>query len=121
MSTINRQVLRDMRKDLYIMWPAVGSITGIIGCLVFVLMFQKSLPGQVPLLYSLPWGDERLVPTEWLTYLLVGTFVVVMVNGILEVILFQYEEILSRLLSLGSLVVTVLTVYTIVRIVLVIV
>ncbi|OGK55482.1 hypothetical protein A3B56_01185 [Candidatus Roizmanbacteria bacterium RIFCSPLOWO2_01_FULL_45_11] len=110
-----------MRKDPYVMWSAVVAISGIVGCIVFVIFHQDGLPEEVPLMYSLPWGEERLVSTDMLIFVQAGAFATVLINGILEVVLYEHEMLLSRLLALGSLVVTMLTVYTIVRVILVVV
>ncbi|MGB9637169.1 MAG: hypothetical protein ACPLY7_00010 [Microgenomates group bacterium] len=38
----------------------------ILGQVAVILVKFNLLPAKVPLFYSLPWGDEQLVPKSWL-------------------------------------------------------
>ena len=52
-----------LRLKLANLISGVVAIVAIVTCL---LVFNKSLPPQVPLLYSLPWGQDQLVSPKWL-------------------------------------------------------
>src|SRR3989344_980268 len=46
------------------MWGVIG--TGIVGVGGMLVVYQKSLPPEVPLWYSRPWGEEQLAATKWM-------------------------------------------------------
>ena len=79
---------------------------------------RESLPPQVPLFYSLPWGAERLAPPEFLLILPASTLAITVVNGILALWWYFAEKLVSRLLVLASFIVGLLGLYTFIRIVL---
>ena len=51
--------------------------------LLLVLILQKNLPPQIPLFYSLPWGEEQLAPSIALLLLPLGIFLIALLNSFL--------------------------------------
>lgn len=72
---------------------------------LFLGLFFSSLPPQVPLFYSQPWGKEQLAAPFWLVILPVGGFFVFLLNNFLAIHFIRGQKILSWILmgtSLGT-------------------
>lgn len=74
------------------------------------------LPPQVPLFYSLPWGEARLVAPSWLIILPAVSFGIVIVNLVGSI--FLKEVVLTRVLSSTAFLVSLLALITLSKIVL---
>ena len=83
-----------------------------------VLIWQfGNLPQQVPLYYSLPWGEQQLVSTS--TLFLIPTFSIVLylVNHLFAVGYSQKNPLLSQLLIFTSLIVSFFFLLTLLKII----
>ena len=81
-----------------------------------LLLALPKLPPQVPLFYSLPWGEERLVSPTMLWVLPGASAAVLLVNLVGSHLL--RELVLTRILSLTAFLVGVLSLITLVKILL---
>ena len=61
----------------------------IFGEAVIILLKFNFLPAKVPLFYSLPWGDEQLVPKVWL-------FLIPLLSLALALIHFFWSKLLQK-------------------------
>lgn len=78
---------------------------------LFLLLVYRSLPREIPLFYSRPWGQDQLA-LRWMIWLIPGlSFIFFLVNTILAKKLAEYR-ILSRMLALTSLAVIILFLIT---------
>jgi hypothetical protein len=85
---------------------------------LIVLIWQfGNLPQQVPLYYSLPWGEQQLVSTS--TLFLIPTFSIVLylVNHLFAVGYSQKNPLLSQLLIFTSLIVSFFFLLTLLKII----
>jgi hypothetical protein len=89
----------------------------IIFQLAFILLKFDSLPKQVPLYYSLPWGAQRLAPTSSLFLLPSFSIVFSLINNLLAAFTLHSIQIVSRLLVIFSLIYSVLSLITLIHIV----
>lgn len=96
---------------------AATALTLAIG-FVALFVFAHQLPSKVPLYYSLPWGEERLVTPLTLIILPGSASVMFVVNLVAMLWFSQKEPLLSKLLSVASVFVAFLSIYTLVRIML---
>lgn len=85
-----------------------------------MIWFWKRLPPLVPLFYSLPWGEEQLVPPYFLTLLLLILIINVYLILGLAFILHRNYRYLSLLLSFGITFITFITEVTLIQIILLI-
>lgn len=106
---MNDSIVRYAFVGVFIILAVEGATYGFV---------RESLPPQVPLYYSLPWGAERLAPPEFLLILPTSTLAITVVNGILALWWYFSEKFVSRLLVLASCTVGLLGLYTFIRIVL---
>ena len=89
----------------------------IIFQLVFIFLKFDSLPKQVPLYYSLPWGSQRLASAASLFLLPSFSIVFSLINNIIAAITLRSIQVISRLLVVFSLVYSILSLITLIHIV----
>lgn len=68
-----------------------------------ILFKFSSLPPQIPLYYSQPWGEAQLASASSIIILPVASVLVLIINNILAVFFLNSVQLLSRLLIIGSL------------------
>ena len=110
----------DFRHDPFIrlaMRAGVVLVLVQLGVLVFNL---KSLPKEVPLFYSLPWGEKRLADFRFLSILPAFSFAIVLLNFLIARRLYDTERLLARIISSVAFVSTVLCFITLFEIIFVI-
>ena len=72
---------------------------------IIILFFTFSgLPSQIPLYYSLPWGENRLAPVTNLIFFPLFSILIVVVNSVLAMAYSQKFKLLSQLLITVSLI-----------------
>lgn len=71
---------QENKGDIFILWP-IRAITmiAILSCVWLGFIYTK-FPPQIPLYYSLPWGEEQLTHPSILFLLLGGGFFVFLVH-----------------------------------------
>ncbi len=83
---------------------------------LLVIKFN-SLPPQVPLYFSLPWGDQRLTSVSSLFLLPSFSILILVLNNFISQILFTTSLLLSRLLVVFSLVFSFLSLISLFQII----
>lgn len=79
----DNKFFENFKSDKSIGLAAKLSFLMLILCFgVFLLTFRR-LPPQVPLFYSLPWGEQQLTPTISLLLLPLGVFFITILNFLL--------------------------------------
>lgn len=89
-----------------------------IGLQVSLLAWKfTSLPPQVPLYYSLPWGESQLTSASSLFLLPTFSIVSLFIDNLFAVSFFKNQPLLSRLLTIIALIVSFLFTITLFQIV----
>lgn len=88
----------------------------IVSILIIVFKWQK-LPSEVPLYYSLPWGEEQLVTPLSLFILPLTSFFVFIFNFFLASIFLEKEPWLCRVLILTGIIFSFLSMFTLIKII----
>lgn len=97
----------------------IGTII-LLSLTLFILgFFWTKFPPQVPLFYSLPWGEEQLTSPTFF-FLLPGVALLTTLGTFVFSFLFSEEKFLIRALILSSTLITFLSFYNILRILLLI-
>ncbi|MEI8067566.1 MAG: hypothetical protein WCG91_01255 [Candidatus Shapirobacteria bacterium] len=90
----------------------------LIGSQIAFLIFKfNSLPDQVPLYYSQPWGEDQLAHASALFLLPTFSIIIVLINNLLATIFLNRIQLLSRLLVVFSLVFSFLSLVTLFQII----
>lgn len=72
---------------------------------IILLIFKfNDLPQQVPLYYSLPWGDAQLATAASLFLLPTFSIIILLLNNLIATFFFKTIPLFSRLLTIFSLV-----------------
>ncbi len=111
--------MEDLKKKLALWnWRVVAA--GVVVGMGLVAIYWKSLPPEVPLLYSQPWGQDQLVSPYFLVIppifsTIVGVALGWVANKSVE------EKLLPIIILVSSMVVQMITVLGLVRIVMLVV
>jgi len=70
----------------------------------FLFIKFKSLPPQVPLFYTRPWGEERIPTKIWLWLIPTVSFFIILFNFLILPNFLKKEKFLINVLSLVSVV-----------------
>lgn len=106
------EMFRSLQTNTIICWCSRITFLFILGALAFLFISWNKLPNQVPLWYSKPWGEDRLVSPSWL-YLLPGASVCwYIINTALSMHITKDHLVFSQILFLSSLVVSIFSFIT---------
>lgn len=86
----------------------------------FLVFTWKRLPPELPLFYSLPWGEEQLGKPSFLLILPIGSLLMGMVNFSLAVFSFERQPMLAKILVWATSLLTFLASLTLIKIILLI-
>lgn len=87
---------------------------------IFIIVKYNQLPTQVPLFYSLPWGEKRLAYFKLLFLLPVFSLGILLINHIISSKIYNKERLLSRVSLAVALTSSLLSLITLTQILLVI-
>lgn len=99
----------------------IHAVTRVVLLLFFVSLIAilwrwRSLPPQVPLFYSRPWGEEQLAHPAWLFLLPLSSLAWYGVNMLVAVYVAHEFLIFTQTLFLTSLVASIMSFITLVKI-----
>ena len=90
----------------------------IIGLqLAFLIYKFNQLPPEVPLFYSLPFGEEQLATASQLFFIPIFSITIGLINTIFTVVFLPNHQLLSRLLIIFSVIYSLLSLITIYHII----
>lgn len=89
----------------------------IVAQLALIFWKFNSLPDQVPLFYSLPWGESQLASTSTLFLLPTFSIVLLLVDNLFASFFLKTQTLLARLLVVTSLVFSIFSFITLFQIV----
>lgn len=92
----------------------------IIVQIIFLIIKFNDLPQQVPLYYSLPWGDDQLASAASLFLLPTFSIITLLINNLIATFFLKNTPLFSRLLSISSLIFSLLCSISLIRIILII-
>lgn len=72
--------------------------------IVVLLFFFKRLPREVPIFYSIPWGDGQLAPPFMLVIFPISSLFFLIINYFLSIITFNSDYFLPRIFYLFSMI-----------------
>jgi hypothetical protein len=93
------------------------NIIFIIGQLAFLIFKFNSLPDQVPLYYSLPWGESQLASVPALFFLPTFSIIFLLINHLLATFFLNSIQLFSRLLIIISLIFSIFSFITLFQII----
>lgn len=97
------------------------NISFIIFQLSFLVWKFKDLPHQIPLYYSLPWGESQLTSASTLFILPTLSIVLLLINHLFAISFSQKIPLLSQLFVITSFIVSLFFLITLLKIVILII
>ncbi|MFA6250306.1 MAG: hypothetical protein WC686_02240 [Candidatus Shapirobacteria bacterium] len=85
--------------------------------LLYLFLKFNDLPPQVPLYYSLAWGEGRLSSVSGLFILPTFSIIIAVINHLLAIFLVRQKNLFSYLLVSFSLVFSVLVTFSLVKVI----
>lgn len=85
---------------------------------IFLFFTYRSLPLEIPLLYSLAWGKQQLVPSLYIFLLPLSATIFFIVNSVLAFFTFSSDFFLARIFFISSFLIFFLSSFGLWRIVL---
>lgn len=90
-----------------------------LGLIIFqsllIIFYFDSLPPQLPLFYSLPWGQSQLVSPQYL-YLLPLSSLIILFIDVFFILFLAKQKLLSTILLISSLFYIFLVTYSLINI-----
>lgn len=93
------------------------NIIFIIAQLAFLIFKFNTLPDQIPLYYSLPWGESQLASVSALFFLPTFSIVLLLINHLFATFFFNSIKLFSRLLVAFSLIFSIFSFITLFQII----
>lgn len=104
-------------KDNLIFYTTIFNLILAALMMLSVAISAPKLPKQLPLFYSLPWGDSQLVDISQFLILPFMAILITLVNLAISWHLHESQIVLKRMLSIGSGIITLLILVTTFRII----
>lgn len=114
------EILPVLKKDRSIRLTGQLSLLLLVFCFGLAIFTFGRLPAQVPLFYSLPWGEEQLAPKISLLILPLGIFFIAILNFSLIVVTFKNHFLAAKILTWLTFSLVFLTTIDLVKIILLI-
>ena len=116
-STLKSQ-WRNFARDSVFTWSWRVSVAIALVTALTIAWYWQRLPPVVPLLYSLPWGEEQLAAPLGLIALFGAVLCLYVLNVVLAVCTYATSPLYSRMLILGGTILLGLTSITLLKIIL---
>ena len=111
------KIITRLAADKILWWGTLASLTLVLADIVFLMIFYRNLPPYLPLFNQLPWGMERLGTRIEILIPIMIVLTMLITNIVLSSLYYEKMPLLSRILSvtsfLVSLISTILIVHTI--------
>jgi len=111
---------RKVRQDRIIFGGIIFTYIFIILSLTFIFINYNILPPYIPLFNQLPWGQERLAPELLIFIPVVFAIGVNIINTIFSLVIYSKSQIIARMLSVASSLISLLAFLFLLRTILII-
>lgn len=111
-----KELTTDIFKDRSIKRVFKYSLFLISLSIIFIVFKFKTLPPEVPLFYSLPWGEKQLAPKFFLFLLPLSSVITLLVN-IFFAKKAKEELLVAKLLIIGAFLFSLLAIITLFKII----
>ena len=105
-------------QDSILFWSTAISVLSALFLTIFYLFYFDTLPRQIPLFYSLPWGDTQFAEKSQFIILPALIMLAAMVNLIITWHLHKSQLTMKRIILFSTTVIALIAVVAGVRIIL---
>ena len=107
--------IRIIWDDLFVRTAIIVAFGATLFSLLILVISYSKLSPEIPLYYSLPWGEEQLAEKARL-FLLPGLSILVLLINFLLITFFSEDRFLKRIIAITGVLVAFLGTFTLVRI-----
>lgn len=90
-------------KDSVFRFSIILSLFFVFLEVILIFLFFGKLPPFIPFFNSMPWGEARLAPPNTLIYFLCTFIAILLLNNFLSAVFYNSYPLISRILSITSL------------------
>lgn len=105
------------KQEAFSFYCVVTSLVILILTLVIFALNYQNLPSQIPLFYSLPWGQEQLVSVHQFIILPAIIILTILINLVVSWHLHPQQKVLKRTLAASTTIVSLLILITTLKII----
>lgn len=106
---------KEIRSDKIISWGNIITLIIILSSLLSIALQFGILPPYVPIFNQLPWGEDRLGSTPMILLPVAGVVIISLVNIFISSAIYTKSQIISRMLTVSSILSSFLSFLFIVR------
>ena len=93
---------KEIRSDKIISWGNIVTFIFILSSLLFIALQFGILPPYVPIFNQLPWGEDRLGSTLMIFLPVAGVIIISLTNIFISSAIYTKSQIISRMLTIAS-------------------
>ena len=93
---------KEIRSDKIISWGNIVTFIFILSSLLFIVLKFGILPPYVPIFNQLPWGEDRLGSTLMIFLPVAGVIIISLTNIFISSAIYTKSQIISRMLTIAS-------------------
>lgn len=109
MQLFMKDLFKYFNTDKIVKWSTLIALTLIFFEIIYITFSYFSLPPFIPIFNQLPWGEERLGTTVEIFFPVVITIVFFIFNFFLLNQLYEKMPLASRMLSITTILITILS------------
>src|SRR3989344_5150035 len=95
-------------QDTFVFWPISASILLSLSVIAAWAIFYFNLPKELPIFYSLPWGDSQFGHVNQFLIFPSLISLTILINLILSWHLHFFQVLIKRILAIATLIVSLL-------------
>ncbi len=93
---------KEIRSDKIISWGNIVTLIIVLSSLFFIALQFRILPPYIPIFNQLPWGENRLGSTLMIFLPVVGVVIISFINIFISSVIYTKSQIISRMLTISS-------------------
>ena len=110
-----KEYINIIKSDKILRLSLLISLILILTNIVYILLVYRSLPRYIPLYNQLPWGEDRLGTTSQIFLPPMISAIILIFNSIVIVQIYKKIPLISRIMSITTLLVCMLALIFIFR------
>lgn len=84
---------------------------------VLIIWFYNQLPPEIPIFFSLPWGEAWLVPTSSIFILPLFSLITLLINYFLALYFYPKKTLISQLLVIFTFIISLFSTFSVLKII----
>lgn len=111
-----KKFIEDLRADKIIWKGSIFSLLVTLASFIYLLLIYNLLPPVIPIFNQLPWGIDRLGAKIAIFIPPIFTLFIFLINIVFAKLIYENMPLISRLLTVTTIIVTIITSIFIIKI-----